>query len=394
LQEGLQEVHIHRLRTDKGVIPTYKLVDTCAAEFDAVTPYFYSCYEDENEATHDPLAKKILVIGSGPIRIGQGVEFDYCSVHCVWALREAGIKAIIVNNNPETVSTDFDTSDRLYFEPLVFEDVLNIIDEEKPDGVIVQFGGQTAINLAQPLNNVGVRIIGTSNDSIDRAEDRDRFDTLVEERGIPRPPGKSVFTVADAIRAAETIGYPVLLRPSYVWAGAPWRSSTTRPSCSITWHRRQGQREHPVLVDKYLLGTEIEVDAVCDGQQVLIPGIMQHIERAGFIRRQHGGFSGILPAPGNHWQSRGVYHPTGPGLESQRLDQYSICGIPGGTVCAGSQPPFQPDGAFYQQGDRDSPGQTGHRNHVGQKPAVFGLSERLAAGAGLFRRQGTGLFLQ
>ncbi|HPF20425.1 MAG TPA: carbamoyl-phosphate synthase large subunit [Syntrophomonas sp.] len=294
LQEGLQEVHIHRLRTDKGVIPTYKLVDTCAAEFDAVTPYFYSCYEDENEATHDPLAKKILVIGSGPIRIGQGVEFDYCSVHCVWALREAGIKAIIVNNNPETVSTDFDTSDRLYFEPLVFEDVLNIIDEEKPDGVIVQFGGQTAINLAQPLNNVGVRIIGTSNDSIDRAEDRDRFDTLVEELGIPRPPGKSVFTVEDAIRAAETIGYPVLLRPSYVLGGRAMEIIYNRTELEHYMATAvKVSREHPVLVDKYLLGTEIEVDAVCDGQQVLIPGIMQHIERAGV----HSGDSmAVFPA--------------------------------------------------------------------------------------------------
>ncbi|MEA1959937.1 MAG: carbamoyl-phosphate synthase (glutamine-hydrolyzing) large subunit, partial [Bacillota bacterium] len=197
--KGVQEVHIQRLRRDKDVIPTYKLVDTCAAEFDAVTPYFYSCYEEENEALHDPDARKVLVIGSGPIRIGQGVEFDYCSVHCVWALREVGIKAIIVNNNPETVSTDFDTSDRLYFEPLVFEDVMNIIEEEKPDGVIVQFGGQTAINLAQPLNNLGIRLLGTSNDSIDRAEDRDRFDTMLEELGIPRPMGKSVFCVEEAV---------------------------------------------------------------------------------------------------------------------------------------------------------------------------------------------------
>ncbi|MCX5779246.1 MAG: carbamoyl-phosphate synthase (glutamine-hydrolyzing) large subunit, partial [Firmicutes bacterium] len=283
LQEGeVEEVHIHRLRQDKGVIPTYKLVDTCAAEFDAVTPYFYSCYEEENEATHDPLARKVLVIGSGPIRIGQGVEFDYCSVHCVWALQEAGIKAIIVNNNPETVSTDFDTSDRLYFEPLVFEDVMNIIEEEKPEGVIVQFGGQTAINLAGPLNNVGVRIIGTSNDSIDRAEDRDRFDTLLEELGIPRPPGNSVFTIADAVKAANRVGYPVLVRPSYVLGGR---------AMEIVYNEKELEqymvtaakvnREHPVLVDKYLLGKEIEVDAVADGKQVLIPGIMQHIERAG-----------------------------------------------------------------------------------------------------------------
>jgi len=292
--KGVQEVHIHRLRTDKGVIPTYKLVDTCAAEFDAVTPYFYSCYEEENEAQHDPNAKKILVIGSGPIRIGQGVEFDYCSVHCVWALREAGIKAIIVNNNPETVSTDFDTSDRLYFEPLVFEDVLNIIDEEKPDGVIVQFGGQTAINLAQPLNNVGVRIIGTSNDSIDRAEDRDRFDSLVEELGIPRPPGKSVFTVVDAVKAANMIGYPVLVRPSYVLGGRAMEIIYNQHELEVYMATAvKVNREHPVLVDKYLMGTEIEVDGVCDDKEVLIPGIMQHIERAGV----HSGDSmAVFPA--------------------------------------------------------------------------------------------------
>jgi len=292
--KGVQEVHIHRLRTDKGVIPTYKLVDTCAAEFDAVTPYFYSCYEEENEALHDPHAKKILVIGSGPIRIGQGVEFDYCSVHCVWALREAGVKAIIVNNNPETVSTDFDTSDRLYFEPLVFEDVLNIIDEEKPDGVIVQFGGQTAINLAHPLNNVGVRIIGTSNDSIDRAEDRDRFDALVEELDIPRPEGKSVFNVPDAVKAANLIGYPVLVRPSYVLGGRAMEIIYNQAELEHYMATAvKVNREHPVLVDKYLLGTEIEVDAVCDNQEVLIPGIMQHIERAGV----HSGDSmAVFPA--------------------------------------------------------------------------------------------------
>jgi len=291
---GVQEVHIHRLRQDKGVIPTYKLVDTCAAEFDAETPYFYSCYEEENEAVHDPNAKKILVIGSGPIRIGQGVEFDYCSVHCVWALQEAGIKAIIVNNNPETVSTDFDTSDRLYFEPLVFEDVMNIIEEEKPDGVIVQFGGQTAINLAGPLNNVGVRILGTSNDSIDRAEDRDRFDSLLEELGIPRPPGKSVFSVVDAVKAADRVGYPVLVRPSYVLGGRAMEIVYNQSELEQYMATAvKVNREHPVLVDKYLLGKEIEVDAVGDGKQVLIPGIMQHIERAGV----HSGDSmAVFPA--------------------------------------------------------------------------------------------------
>lgn len=305
--KGVGEVHIHRLRRDMEVIPTYKLVDTCAAEFDADTPYYYSCYEEENEALHDPQARKVLVIGSGPIRIGQGVEFDYCSVHCVWALREAGIKAIIVNNNPETVSTDFDTSDRLYFEPLIYEDVMNIIEEEKPDGVIVQFGGQTAINLAQALNNSGVRILGTSNDSIDRAEDRDRFDALVEEIGIPRPPGKSVFSTEEAIEAAARIGYPVLVRPSYVLGGRAMEIVYNQSELEFYMETAvKVNREHPVLVDKYLLGKEIEVDAVCDDIQVLIPGIMQHIERAGV----HSGDSmAVFPA-----------HNLSPAIEQKVID--------------------------------------------------------------------------
>lgn len=280
--KGLTEDEIRLLRKEYSIIPTYKLVDTCAAEFDAITPYFYSCYEEENEALHDPNAKKVLVIGSGPIRIGQGVEFDYCSVHSVWALKEAGRKAIIVNNNPETVSTDFDTSDRLYFEPLIYEDVMNIIEEEKPEGVIVQFGGQTAINLASSLDKAGVKILGSSNDSIDRAEDRDRFDNMLEKLGIPRPPGKSVFSSSDAIIAAEKIGYPVLVRPSYVLGGRAMEIVYNQEE--LTNYMETAVKinsNHPVLVDKYLLGREIEVDAICDGEDVLIPGIMQHIERAG-----------------------------------------------------------------------------------------------------------------
>lgn len=292
--QGLTEGEVRNMRKEQGIIPTYKLVDTCAAEFDAVTPYFYSCYEEENEATHDENVRKVLVIGSGPIRIGQGVEFDYCSVHCVWALREAGIKAIIVNNNPETVSTDFDTSDRLYFEPLIVEDVMNIIEEERPEGVIVQFGGQTAINLAEPLSQAGVNIIGTSNDSIDRAEDRDRFDMLVEELSIPRPPGKSVYSTEDAIEAANGIGYPVLVRPSYVLGGRAMQ--IVYNETELIQYMKSAVKvshEHPVLVDKYLLGKEIEVDAVCDINEVLIPGIMQHIERAGV----HSGDSmAVFPA--------------------------------------------------------------------------------------------------
>ncbi|MBC7074821.1 MAG: carbamoyl-phosphate synthase large subunit [Syntrophomonadaceae bacterium] len=292
--KGMREDDVRKIRREMGVIPTYKLVDTCAAEFDAVTPYFYSCYEEENEAVHEAGVRKVLVIGSGPIRIGQGVEFDYCSVHCVWALRDAGIKAIIANNNPETVSTDFDTSDRLYFEPLIFEDVMNIVEEEEPEGVIVQFGGQTAINLADRLDKAGVKILGTSNESIDRAEDRDRFDAMVEKLGIPRPPGKSVFSAEEAVTVAERIGYPVLVRPSYVLGGRAMEIVYNEAELRQYMESAvKVSREHPVLVDKYLLGTEIEVDAICDGKEVLIPGIMQHIERAGV----HSGDSmAVFPA--------------------------------------------------------------------------------------------------
>jgi len=296
LQEdrGLNEMHIRRMRQDQGVRPVYKMVDTCAAEFDAESPYFYSCYETENEAVTNTESPRVLVIGSGPIRIGQGVEFDYCSVHCVWALQEAGCQAIIVNNNPETVSTDFDTSDRLYFEPLVFEDVMNIIEQEQPQGVMVQFGGQNAINLASSLNRAGVRILGTSEDSIDRTEDRDRFDTLLQELNIPRAPGRCVYSVAEAVETAESIGYPVLVRPSYVLGGRAMEIVENQMemqqymAAAVKVHQ-----DHPVLVDKYLLGQELEVDAVADGQEVLIPGIMQHVERAGI----HSGDSmAVFPA--------------------------------------------------------------------------------------------------
>ncbi|NLB52749.1 MAG: carbamoyl-phosphate synthase large subunit [Syntrophomonadaceae bacterium] len=292
--KGVSEQEVRKLRKEAEILPTYKMVDTCAAEFDAQTPYFYSSYEEENEAAHDPQARKVLVIGSGPIRIGQGVEFDYCSVHCIWGLRERGIKAIIVNNNPETVSTDFDTSDRLYFEPLIFEDVMNIIEEEQPEGVIVQFGGQTAINLAGPLNKAGVKLLGTSNDSIDRAEDRDRFDSMVEELGIPRPPGKTSFKAKDALKIANRIGYPVLVRPSYVLGGRAMEIVYNDEELAQYMATAvKINEDHPVLIDKYLLGKEIEVDAVCDGKEVLIPAIMQHIERAGV----HSGDSmAVFPA--------------------------------------------------------------------------------------------------
>jgi len=271
----------------KKLQAAYKMVDTCAAEFAAETPYFYSTWDAENEAAlhiaeHETNKKKVIVFGSGPIRIGQGIEFDYCSVHCVWALKECGYEAIIANNNPETVSTDFDTSDRLYFDPLTGEDVYNIIETEKPWGVVVQFGGQTAIKLTKSLKNMDVNILGTSADSIDAAEDRERFDEILEKCNIPRPAGHTVFTTEEALKAANSLHYPVLLRPSYVLGGqnmiiAYSDAEVTEYMAIIT---SQGI-ENPVLIDKYLNGKEVEVDAICDGEDILIPGIMEHIERAG-----------------------------------------------------------------------------------------------------------------
>ncbi|MCM1300022.1 MAG: carbamoyl-phosphate synthase large subunit, partial [[Eubacterium] siraeum] len=280
-------------------LAVYKMVDTCAAEFSAETPYFYSTYDDENEAEefikeHDTGKKKVLVFGSGPIRIGQGIEFDYCSVHCVWALKEMGCEAILCNNNPETVSTDFDTGDRLYFDPLTFEDVDSLIATEKPDGVVVQFGGQTAIKLTKHLQEIGANIMGTSAESIDAAEDRELFDELLEKCDIPRPAGETVFTAEEALKSANRLGYPVLLRPSYVLGGqnmiiAHADSDVEEYMKIITSHKL----ENPVLIDKYMMGTEVEVDAICDGTDFLIPGIMEHIERAGI----HSGDSiSVYPA--------------------------------------------------------------------------------------------------
>lgn len=278
---GTSPSKVRQVRKEQGLVPVYKMVDTCAGEFEATTPYFYSTYEQEDEA---PVSSKpkILVLGSGPIRIGQGIEFDYCSVHSVWALKEAGYEAYIINNNPETVSTDFDTSDRLYFEPLSLEDVLNVIDKDKPQGVIVQFGGQTAINLAGPLAEAGIQILGTSVDSIDQAEDRERFDQLLEELDIPRPSGGAARSVVEAIKVATRIGYPVLVRPSYVLGGRAMEIVYTQEELlSYMASAVRVSPKHPVLIDKYLQGREVEVDAICDGEEVLIPGIMEHVERAG-----------------------------------------------------------------------------------------------------------------
>ncbi|MEG6511347.1 carbamoyl-phosphate synthase large subunit [Desulforamulus ruminis] len=278
---GLTEKAIRQTRKSAGIAPVYKMVDTCAAEFEALTPYYYSCYETEDEAGATDRTK-VVVLGSGPIRIGQGIEFDYCSVHSVWALREEGLEAITINNNPETVSTDFDTADRLYFEPLVAEDVLNILEQEKPQGVIVQFGGQTAIQLAKPLEEAGIPILGTSVDAIDAAEDRERFDRLLIELDIPKPPGRTAFSVQEAAAIAGEIGFPVLVRPSYVLGGRAMEIVYSQEELFSYMERAvKVTPEHPVLVDRYLVGREFEVDAICDGATVLIPGIMEHIERAG-----------------------------------------------------------------------------------------------------------------
>jgi carbamoyl-phosphate synthase large subunit len=275
------EKEIYQCRLEKGIFPVYKMVDTCAAEFESETPYFYGTYEEENESIVTA-KKSVIVLGSGPIRIGQGIEFDYATVHCVKAIKEAGYEAIIINNNPETVSTDFSISDKLYFEPLTIEDVMHIVDLEKPIGVVVQFGGQTAINLASQLVDNGVKILGTSLKDLDRAENRDKFEQALEQLNIPHPQGKTALSVEEALIIADEIGYPVLIRPSYVLGGR---------AMEIVYHKKELLRymenavkinpEHPVLIDCYLTGKEIEIDAICDGKNVLIPGIMEHIERAG-----------------------------------------------------------------------------------------------------------------
>jgi len=279
---GKTEKEIYDCRIKENIIAGFKMVDTCAAEFEAVTPYYYSCFDGENENTSVTDKKKVLVLGSGPIRIGQGIEFDFCSVHCVWAFSKAGYETIIINNNPETVSTDFDIADKLYFEPLTPEDVRNVVELEKPYGAVVQFGGQTAIGLTKALMEMGVKILGTSAEDVDAAEDREIFDNILNETGIPRASGGTVFTADEAVEVANRLGYPVLVRPSYVLGGAGMRiaisDSDIREYINII---NRNVQEHPILVDKYLMGEELEVDAVCDGEDILIPGIMQHIERAG-----------------------------------------------------------------------------------------------------------------
>ena len=279
---GRSEDEIKKMRYDNGIVAAYKMVDTCAAEFAAETPYYYSVFGSENEAAETHPQKKVLVLGSGPIRIGQGIEFDFCSVHCTWAFAKEGWETIIVNNNPETVSTDFDIADKLYFEPLTAEDVESIVNIEKPDGAVVQFGGQTAIKLTEALMKMGVKILGTKAEDVDAAEDRELFDKILEQTGIPRAAGGTVFTAEEAKEVANRIGYPVLVRPSYVLGGQgmkiAWNDEEIDEFIGIINTIAQ---DHPILVDKYLMGKEIEVDAICDGTDVLIPGIMEHIERTG-----------------------------------------------------------------------------------------------------------------
>ena len=291
---GKTKEEIHDLRFSYDIYPAYKMVDTCAAEFEASTPYYYSCYDGECEVDATRTRKKVLVLGSGPIRIGQGIEFDFCSVHSTWALSESGYETIIINNNPETVSTDFDIADKLYFEPLTAEDVEAVVNLEKPDGAVVQFGGQTAIKLTEDLLKMGVPILGTSAENVDAAEDRELFDEILEKCCIPRPAGKTVFTCEEALEAANELGYPVLVRPSYVLGGQGMQIAISDEDIvEFMDIINRTVQEHPILVDKYLMGKEVEVDAVCDGEDILIPGIMEHVERAGI----HSGDSiSVYPA--------------------------------------------------------------------------------------------------
>ena len=291
---GKSEDEIKQMRYANGIVAAYKMVDTCAAEFAAETPYYYSVYGSENEAAETTPQKKVLVLGSGPIRIGQGIEFDFCSVHCTWAFAKEGWETVIINNNPETVSTDFDIADKLYFEPLTAEDVESIVNIEKPDGAVVQFGGQTAIKLTEALMKMGVPILGTKAEDVDAAEDRELFDEILEKTHIPRAAGGTVFTAEEAKEVANRLGYPVLVRPSYVLGGQGMQIAISdKDIIEFMEIINRHEQEHPVLVDKYLMGKEIEVDAVCDGDDILIPGIMEHIERAGI----HSGDSiSVYPA--------------------------------------------------------------------------------------------------
>ena len=400
---------VRQQRLEWGIRPVYKMVDTCAAEFAAATPYFYSTYEEENEALPQP-GDRALVVGSGPIRIGQGIEFDYASVKAAQALRAAGYAAIMANSNPETVSTDFDTSDRLYFEPLDEESALDMLENEAGAGggadgereavpSILQFGGQTAINLAGPLTASAQPILGSSAEAIDLAEDRKRFEHFLTGLGIPQPPGTTVSNMADAIQAAATIGYPVLVRPSYVLGGRAME--IVQGAGELARYVGQAMEAgpgRPVLIDKYFAGIEVEVDAICDGESVLIPGIMEHIERAGV----HSGDSmAVYPAPN---LTRGGDRPAGrlhaadrAGPRRARADEHPVRRDarprrrPGRRLRAGGQPAREPHGAVPQQGDDGADGRAGGQRHAGPQPARPGLRRRAVAVAGLGGDQGAGV---
>ena len=374
---GRPEAEIKALRRRLGITPDFKMVDTCAAEFEAVTPYYYSTYSAQNEVNPRTSRRKVMVLGSGPIRIGQGIEFDYCSVHSVWALKEMGCETIIVNNNPETVSTDFDIADKLYFEPLTREDVGNIVDLEKPDGAVVQFGGQTAIKLTKALVEMGVPILGTSERDIDRAEDREEFDKILESCGIPRPAGHTVFTLEEALGAARDLGYPVLVRPSYVLGGqgmeiarsdADIREFLTRITALME------VKEHPILVDKYVEGQECEVDAVCDGEDILVPGIMEHLERAGV----HSGDSisvypaQSLPHADLHAARRALPRP---GARPARPgpDQHPVHRQGRPRLRHRGQPALLAHGSLHLQGHGRADRQARNARAAGRAPARHGL---------------------
>ncbi len=342
------------------IYPVYKMVDTCGGEFDAVTPYYYSCYDEEDESvpSHE---KKILVIGSGPIRIGQGIEFDYCCVQGVWAIKDLGYEAIIMNNNPETVSTDFDTSDKLYFESLNIDDVMNVIKRERPYGVILQFGGQTSLNLAEKLNSRSINILGTAYHNIDLAEDREKFCELLESLHIAVPEGLAVTNEDEAFEAVRRLGYPLVVRPSYVIGGRAMQ--VVYNDTELTRYLKEAvslSTEHPVLIDQYIQGKEIEVDAIADGDDILIPGIMEHIERAGVHSgRQYFRISGLLPLRGCGSNSRRLYKAHRQGSQCSGSGEHPVRLRRKQDLCHRSKPSCIPYRADPQQGDPRADGKTG-----------------------------------
>ena len=367
---GTDEEGIRQVRKAKGIQPVYKLVDTCAAEFEAYTPYYYSTYEKENEIRASS-NRKVVILGGGPNRIGQGIEFDYCCVQASFALREMGIESIMVNSNPETVSTDYDTSDRLYFEPLTREDVLHIVEQERPEGVIVQFGGQTPLNISVPLAEAGVTILGTSPDSIDRAEDRERFQKLLKKLDILQPENGTATHEEEAIRVAERIGYPVVVRPSFVLGGRAMEIVYDRKDLEFYMRNAvQVSPGKPILIDRFLdHAMEIDVDAISDGEDTVIGGIMEHIEEAGI----HSGDSAcVLPPislkPGHPGEDEGTHQGPGPGAGRGRTHEHPVRGQGRPHLRAGGEPPGIQDRPLCEQGDRGPPGKAGHQGHPGQAP--------------------------